>query len=181
MDELKKEAKIAMNKTIESLRGNLATLRTGRANPSILNNIMVDYYGSPTPLNQIASIAVPEPRQLTIKPYDKGDIRAILTAINGANLGFNPINDNSLIRLVFPPLTEERRREIVKQAKKYIEEGRVAIRNIRRDFIDLARADEDLSEDVVKRVEKEIQDVTDESNKIIDDIMEQKEIEIMTV
>ncbi|MDY0178076.1 MAG: ribosome recycling factor [Erysipelotrichia bacterium] len=181
MDELKNEAKIAMSKTIESFRGSLATLRTGRANPSILNNILVNYYDTLTPLNQIAAISVPEPRQLLVKPFDKNDMRAILTAINAANLGFNPINEDNAIRLNFPPLTEERRREIVKQARKHTEEAKVAIRNIRRDFIDLARADEDISEDLVKRVEKEIQEVTDEMNKNIDDIMAQKETEIMTV
>lgn len=181
MDELKNEAKFSMDKAIESYQTNLKTLRTGRANPSILETIMVNYYDSLIPLNQIAAISVPEPRQLAVKPFDKNDTRAILAALNASNLGLNPINDDNLIRLVFPPLTEDRRREIVKQAKKYTEECKVVIRNIRRDYINLAREDEDVSEDYVKRIEKEIQEVTDSSIKTIDEIMSKKEIEIMTV
>ncbi len=181
MDQLKNEAKISMDKTIESFRTNLKTLRTGRANPSILDGVMVDYYDTPTPINQISAISVPEPRQIAIKPFDKNDTRAIIAALNASNLGLNPINDDNLIRLVFPPLTEDRRREIVKQAKKYTEECKVVIRNIRRDYINLAREDEDVSEDYVKRIEKEIQEVTDSSIKTIDEIMSKKEIEIMTV
>ncbi|MDR0934785.1 MAG: ribosome recycling factor [Erysipelotrichaceae bacterium] len=181
MNEITLEAKNSMDKAIETYRGSLATLRTGRANPSLLDSVMVDYYGSPIALNQIAAISVPEARQLVIKPYDRGDIRSILAAISAANLGLNPINDENLIRLVIPPLNEERRREIVKQAKKYTEECKVAIRNVRRDYINLARDDEEMSEDLIKRIEKEIQDVTDASNKIIDEIMTKKEAEIMTV
>lgn len=181
MDQLKNEAKISMDKTIESFRTNLKTLRTGRANPSILDGVMVDYYDTPTPINQISAISVPEPRQIAIKPFDKNDTRAIIAALNASNLGLNPLNDENMIRLMIPPLTEERRREIVKQAKKYAEECKVVIRNIRRDYIDLARSEEDMSEDYVKRIEKEIQEVTDASIKTIDEILSKKEIEIMTV
>ncbi len=181
MNELTQEAKFGMEKAIENYRSSLNTLRTGRANPSILDGVMVDYYGSPIPLNQISAISVPEARQILIKPYDRNDIRSILAALSSANIGLNPVNDETVIRIMVPPLTEDRRREIVRQAKKYTEECKIAIRNIRRDFIDLARADEEMSEDAVKRIEKEIQDVTDASNKTIDDIMSRKEVEIMTI
>ena len=132
---------------IESLRKSLATLRTGRASPKMLDGIQVEYYGDKIALNQIASIQVPEPRQLLIKPYDRNDIKAIVSALNASNIGITPINDGNLVRLNVPALTEERRREIAKTAKKYAEEGKVAIRNIRREAIeDLEK--EKLPEDV---------------------------------
>lgn len=181
MDQLRNEAKLSMDKAIEAYQTNLKTLRTGRANPTILDGVMVSYYDSLIPLNQIASVSAPEPRQLVVKPYDRNDVKAIFAAISNSNLGLNPVNDDNLIRLNIPHLTEERRREIVKQAKKYTEECKVVIRNIRRDFIDLARADEEMGEDYVKRIEKDIQEVTDAANKTIDEIMNKKETEIMTV
>ena len=150
MDEITLDAKEKMNKTIESLRAELVTLRTGRANAAILNGIMVDYYGQPTPINQMSSISVPEPRQLLIKPFDKNDVKSVVAAIHASNLGLTPLNEGIQVRINIPPLTEERRREITKQARKYGEEAKVAVRNIRRDYMELVKADEEMSEDYVK-------------------------------
>ena len=181
MDAYAVEAKERMGKTIESLRNSLSTLRTGRANAQMLAGIMVDYYGSPTPINMIAGVSIPEPRQLLIKPYDKNDVKSIVTAINASDIGINPINEGTQIRLMVPALTEERRRDIVKQAKKYGEEAKVAIRNIRRDYMDLIKMDEELSEDFQKRAQDDVQKVTDESIKLVDQVVAEKEKEIMVV
>lgn len=181
MDAIALEAQERMGKSIESLKNSLATLRTGRANAQMLSGIDVDYYGSPTPINQIASISIPEPRQLLIKPYDKNDVKSIVSAIHSSDLGINPINEGTQVRLIIPALTEDRRRDIVKQAKKYGEEAKVAIRNIRRDYMDLVKLDEEMSEDLQKRVQDDIQKVTDEASKKIDTIVSEKEKEIMTV
>lgn len=181
MDEITLDMKQKMGGTIENLKTNLKTLRTGRANPAILEGINVEYYGDKIALLQIAAVSVPEPRQLLIKPYDKNDLKSIAAAINASNLGLVPNNDGSAIRLVIPPLTEDRRREIVKQGKKYAEECKVVIRNIRREYMDLVKADEESSEDVIKRLEKEIQEVTDEQIKLVDSLMQEKEKEIMAI
>ena len=181
MDELSLDCKNRMNKSIDSLRSTLVTLRTGKANPQMLNGLMIDYYGSPTPVNQISSITIPEPRQLLIKPYDKNDVKAIVTAINASDLGINPINEGIQIRLMIPVLTEERRRDLTKQARKYGEESKVAIRNIRREYIDLIKEDEEMPEDYQKRVLDEIQKVTDESIKTIDTVVAEKEKEMMSL
>lgn len=181
MDEYALEAKEKMNKTIDSLNSSLSTLRTGRANAQMLSGIQVDYYGSPIPINQIASISIPEPKQLLIKPYDKNDIKSIVSAINASDIGINPINEGTQIRLMIPALTEERRRDITKQARKYGEEAKVAIRNIRRDYMDIIKIDEDLSEDFQKRAQDDVQKVTDEAIKSIDNIIAEKEKELMTV
>ena len=181
MDDIALEAQGKMNKSIEMLSQSLATLRTGRASAAMLSGINVDYYGSPTPLNQISSITVPEPRQLLIKPYDKNDVKAIVAAINASDIGINPINEGQLVRLNIPAMTEERRREVSKQARKYGEECKVTVRNIRRDYMDLVKLDEEMSEDYQKRVEDDIQKVTDEAVKKIDSIIAEKEKEIMTV
>ena len=181
MDAYAIDAQERMNKTIESLKGSLATLRTGRASAAMLNNIEVDYYGCPTPINQMASISIPEPRQILIKPYDKNDIKNIISAINASDIGINPINEGTQVRLLVPTLTEERRRDITKQARKYGEEAKIAVRNIRRDTMDLIKIDEDLSEDFQKRAEQDVQKVTDDSCKEIDRIVAEKEKEIMTV
>ena len=181
MDELSLDCKNRMNKSIDSLRSTLVTLRTGKANPQMLNGLMIDYYGSPTPVNQISSITVPEPRQLLIKPYDKNDVKAIVTAINASDLGINPINEGIQIRLMIPVLTEERRRDLTKQARKYGEEAKVAVRNIRREYIDLIKEDEEMPEDYQKRVLDEIQKVTDESIKTIDTVVAEKEKEMMSL
>ena len=147
----------------------------------MLNGINVDYYGSPTPVNQISSISVPEPRQLLIKPYDRNDCKAIVTAINASDLGINPSNEGTQIRLTIPPLTEERRREIVKQARKYGEETKVAIRNVRRDYMDLAKGDEEMSEDYQKKVIEEIEKVTGEAVKGVDAVIADKEKDLMSI
>ena len=181
MDELSLDCKNRMNKSIDSLRSTLVTLRTGKANPQMLNGLMIDYYGSPTPVNQISSITIPEPRQLLIKPYDKNDVKAIVTAINASDLGINPINEGLQIRLMIPVLTEERRRDLTKQARKYGEEAKVAVRNIRREYIDLIKEDEEMPEDYQKRVLDEIQKVTDESIKTIDTVVAEKEKEMMSL
>lgn len=181
MDEISLEAKGRMEKSVEALRTSLVTLRTGRANPAMLSTLMIDYYGSPTPVNQISSISVPEPRQLLIKPYDRNDIKAIVTAINASDLGLNPSNEGNQIRLIIPALTEERRRDLSKQARKYGEEAKVAIRNVRREYMDLLKEDDSMPEDYEKRVEEEIQKVTDESIKLVDEVISEKEKEIMAI
>lgn len=181
MDEITLECQQKMNKTIDALRATLVTLRTGKANPQMLNGLMIDYYGSPTPVNQVSSISVPEPRQLVIKPYDKNDLKAIVAAIHASDLGLNPINEGTQVRLIIPALTEERRRELTKQARKYGEESKVAIRNIRRDYVDLVKDDEEMTEDYQKRVLDEIQKVTDEAVKQIDTIVAEKEKEMMSI
>lgn len=181
MDAYALEAQEKMNKSIDSYHGTLATLRTGRASPAMLNGIEVDYYGSPTPLNQISSISVPEPRQLLIKPYDKNDVKNIVAAINASNLGLNPINEGVVVRLIIPVLTEERRREIVKQAHKYAEDAKVSVRNIRRDYMDVLKIDDSYPEDMLKRAQDDIQKVTDEAIKSIDNILAEKEKEIMAI
>ena len=181
MDEFALDAQEKMNKTTESLRASLATLRTGRASPAILAGVQIDYYGSMTPINQVSSISVPEPRQLLIKPYDKNDVKSIISAINAANLGLNPINEGTMIRLIIPALTEERRVEISKQARRYGEESKVAVRNIRREYMDLVKEDDSMSEDYQKNVTDDIQKVTDEAIKNIDTIVSEKEKEIMSI
>ena len=181
MDAYALEAQEKMNKSIDSFRVSLSSLRTGRASAAMLNGIDVDYYGSPTPINQIASISSPEPRQLLIKPYDKNDVKNIISAINASDLGINPINEGVQIRLLIPVLTEERRREIVKQARKYTEECKVAIRNIRRDYMDVLKIDDSYSEDALRRAQDDIQKVTDEAVKLADSIVAEKEKEIMAI
>lgn len=181
MDELALEAKKGMEKSINNLRTQLSTLRTGRANAMLLDTIQVDYYGDKIALKDIASITVPEPRQLLIKPYDKNDLKAIVTAINASDIGINPQNEGTLVRLIFPPLTEDRRRELVKLAKKYGEEARVALRNIRRDYIDYIKDSEDYSDDLKRRIEADIQKVTDEMSAEVDAILKEKEQEIMQI
>ena len=181
MDAYALEAKEKMGKCIENYRNSLATLRTGRASPAMLNGVMVDYYGSPTPINQISSISVPEPRQLLIKPYDKNDVKNIVAAIHASDLGLNPINEGLVVRLIIPALTEDRRREIVKQGRKYAEEAKVAIRNVRRDYMEVVKIDDSYPEDMQKRAQDDIQKVTDEACKDVDNIFSEKEKEIMAV
>ena len=180
-DDLTLEAMAKMNKAIDQLNSSLATLRTGRASASMLNNVMVDYYGCPTPLNQISSISVPEARQLIIKPYDKNDVKNIIAAINASDIGINPVSDGAVVRLTIPPLTEDRRREISKQAHKYGEEAKIVVRNIRRDTLEFIKINDEMSEDYQKRVSDEVQGITDESTKAIDNIVAEKEKEIMTI
>lgn len=181
MDIYAEVAQEKMLKSVDSLKANFATLRTGRASAALLESLMVDYYGEPTPVTQISSISVPEPRQLLIKPYDKDDVKSIIAAINASTLGLNPINDGTSIRLIIPPLTEERRRDLAKTAKKYTEDTKIAVRNIRRDANNEAKNDKTLSEDAVRRSEEEIQKVTDNVIKQIDLVYKQKEEDIMRV
>lgn len=169
-----------MDKTIESLGKKFATVRAGRANPSSLDGITVDYYGSMTPLKQLATISVPEARQLLIKPFDKSCLNAIEKAILASNLGYNPGNDGETIRIVIPELTEERRRELAKQVKAIAEEAKVSIRNIRRDGLEDVKKSE-LPEDEEKGMEKDIQDLVNEYNKKIEDELKTKEQELLTV
>ena len=181
MDAYALEAQEKMNKTIEAYRGNLSTLRTGRASAAMLNGIEIDYYGSPTPINQIASITIPEPRQLLIKPYDKNDVKKIVSAIAASNIGINPINEGLMVRLIIPVLTEDRRKEIVKQARKFAEDAKVAVRNIRRDYMEILKIDDSYTEDSLRRAQDDVQKVTDEATKNIDSILAEKEKEIMAV
>jgi len=179
-EEILIELESKMEKAIESLEGRFKTVRTGRANPSSLDPVMVNYYGSMTPLRQLANVSVPEARQLLIKPFDRSCLAAIEKGIYEANLGYTPNNDGESIRIVIPPLTEERRRELVKQVKAISEEGKVSIRNIRRDGLDMVKKAE-LSEDVKKSLENEIQDLVNEYNKKIDEMTKEKENDLMSV
>lgn len=169
-----------MDKAIESLEKRFATVRAGRANPSSLDGIVVEYYGSMTPLKQLATISVPEARQLLIKPFDRSCLSAIEKAILASNLGYNPGNDGETIRIVIPELTEERRRELAKQVKALAEDGKVAIRNLRRDGLDSVKKLE-LPEDQVKSMENDIQEMVNEYNKKIESKLKEKEQELLTV
>ena len=184
MKELNKEFDAKMAKTIEVVKSDFAGVRAGRANAGVLDKITVDYYGSPTPLNQVAAISTPDPRVLQIQPWDASILKAIEKAILTSELGINPQNDGRVIRLTFPQLTEERRKELTKQVRKYGENGKVAIRNIRRDAMDKYKAQEkkgEMTEDDRKEYEKELQDLTDKRCKEIDDLTAKKEAELMAV
>lgn len=182
IEELLAEADEKMRAAIEHTQDEFATIRTGRANPGILHRIMVDYYGTPTPLQQIASFSVPEPRLLVVQPYDKTSIQSIEKSIQSSELGLNPSSDGSVIRLVFPPLTEERRKELIRVVRQMAEDGRVAIRNIRRHVKDDMEALEgEVSQDDIYRGEKELQELTDRSVARIDDLLEHKERELLEV
>lgn len=184
MKEINKEFDGKMSKTIEVVKSDFASVRAGRANPGVLDKITVDYYGSPTPLNQVAAISTPDPRVLMIQPWDASILKAIEKAILTSELGINPQNDGRVIRLTFPQLTEERRKELSKQVRKYGENGKVAIRNIRRDAMDKYKAMEkkgEMTEDDRKEYEKELQDLTDKRCKEIDDLTAKKEAELMAV
>ena len=172
-----------MKKTMASLESDLATIRAGRANPNVLNKIMVDYYGTPTPIQQVGNVSVPEPRMILIQPWEKSMVKAIEKAIQTSELGINPTNDGSAIRLVFPELTEERRKELVKDVKKKGEGAKVAIRNIRRDGNDALKKlkGSEVSEDEIKDMEEELQKVTDKFVKKVDEAGEAKSKEVMTV
>ena len=175
------EAKLKMGKSTESLESNLATLRTGRANAALLENLYCDYYGDKMLVTQIAAIKVPEPKQLLIIPYDQSDIKTIVAAINSSDIGINPIVDGKQIRLTLPPLTEDRRKQLAKKAKTYGEEAKVAIRNIRRDLMDAIKKDESYTEDTKKKEEADLQKITDESIKKVDAIVKEKENEILSI
>ena len=169
-----------MDKAIATLEKRFTTVRAGRANPSSLDGIVVEYYGSMTPLKQLATISVPEARQLLIKPFDRGCLKDVEKAILASNLGYNPGNDGETIRIIIPELTEERRRELVKQVKAMSEETKVAIRNIRREGIE-AVSKLEVSEDEEKGLEKDIQDIVNEYNKKVEAMLKEKEEELLTV
>ena len=173
-----------MNKTVDVVVSDFASVRAGRANAAVLDKITVDYYGTPSPINQVASISSPDPRSLMIQPWDKTLLKAIEKAIQASDLGINPQNDGQVIRLAFPQLTEERRKELTKQVRKYAEDGKVAVRNIRRDAMDKLKAAEkanELTEDDRKLGEKDLQDLTDKFCKKLDELCEKKEKELMAV
>ena len=175
------EIKLKMTKTVESLEGNLNTLRTGRASSALLDNLYCDYYGDKMLVKDIAAIKVPEPRQLLIMPYDAGDLKSIVAAINASEIGINPIVDGKQIRLNMPPLTEDRRKELAKKAKAYGEENKIAIRNIRRDAMDLIKKDDSYTEDSREKEEETIQKLTDTFIKKVDETVKAKEAEIMAI
>ena len=184
MKEVNKEFDAKMQKTIDVVMSDFASVRAGRANAAVLDKIAVEYYGSPTPLNQVASISSPDPRSLMIQPWDAGLLKAIEKAIQTSDLGINPQNDGRVIRLAFPQLTEERRKELTKQVRKYGEAGKVAIRNIRRDAMEKFKAMEkksEITEDDRKDYEKELQDITEKRCKQIDELTAKKETELMAV
>ncbi|MBX5482694.1 MAG: ribosome recycling factor [Myxococcaceae bacterium] len=183
-DEVMKDLKTRIDKSIEDLKKELARVRTGRANTSMLEGIRVNYYGTPTPLNGVASINVPEPRLITLKPYDKSALKDIEKAIAEANLGVTPQSDGEIIRLAFPPMTEERRKEVARQVKSKGEDHKVAIRNIRRDANETLKTmqkDKKITEDDLKRATEAVQKATDAGIKIVDEVVAKKEKEVMEV
>ena len=184
MKEELKVYDVKMQKTVDVVVSDFASVRAGRANASVLDKIAVDYYGSPPPINQVAAISSPDPRSLMIQPWDATLLKAIEKAIQTSDLGINPQNDGRVIRLGFPQLTEERRRDLTKQVKKYGENGKVAVRNIRRDAMDKFKAMQkksEITEDELKELEKELQDMTDKRCKQIDELTAKKETELMAV
>ena len=173
-----------MEKSISVYEEKLSEVRAGRANPAILNKIRIDYYGTPTPINQVAGVSVPEARLIVIQPWDASVLKEIEKAILASDLGITPNNDGKVIRLNFPPLTEERRKDIVKQVKKIAEDSKVSIRSIRRDSIESykkAKKDGEITEDDLKNIEKEIQNLTDSSINDIDNLVKKKEAEILEI
>lgn len=183
-DDVMKQAKGVMVKTIDSLKRDLTKVRTGRASISLLDDVFVDYYGTPTPLNQVGTLAAPEPRLITIQPWEKNLIPEIEKAIMKSDLGLNPSSDGTLIRLSIPALTEERRKEMAKLARRIGEEAKISVRNSRRDANDAIKSlekEKEISEDDLKRGEKDVQNLTDDFIKQIDDIIAVKEQEVMEI
>jgi ribosome recycling factor len=184
IDDVLADAKERMGKAVEALRKELATIRTGRAHPGLIEHLRVDYYGAPTPLNQLATINVPEPRLLTIQPWDQQSLGAIEKAILKSDLGLNPSNDGNIIRLAIPQLTEERRKELAKVVRKKVEEGRVAVRNVRRDRHDELRRlqrEKEISEDAQYLAQEELQKLTDGFIQEVERVGEEKEAELLAV
>lgn len=184
MKEIYLEYDHKMQKTLEVVMSDFAAVRAGRANPAVLDKLTVEYYGTETAVQQIASISAPDARSLMIQPWDATLLKAIEKAIQSSDLGINPQNDGKVIRLLFPQLTEERRKELSKQVKKYAENGKVAIRNIRRDAMEkfkAAKKKSEITEDDLKEIEKDLQDMTDKRCKEIDDMTAKKEAELMAV
>jgi ribosome recycling factor len=181
VDELIQDAGKRMDSSVEHTRGEFNTVRTGRASAALLDRVSIDYYGTPTPLKQLATINVPEPRMLTIQPFDPSSIKAIEKAIQESDLGLTPSNDGKLIRLPMPQPTEERRKELVKVVRKIAEEGKVAVRNVRRDTVHHLKELKDVGTDDERRAEENVQKLTDEHTKTIEDLLKHKEAEIMEV
>ena len=181
LDPYTEELKERTAKSVEALEGNLSKLRTGRANPVILNGIMCDYYGDKMAILDLCSVSMPEPRQLLIKPYDRNDIKAISVAISGANIGIAPQVQADCIRLIFPPMSEDVRKETAKKAKALGEEAKVAIRNIRRDLLSVLKDDDSYSDDLRERVEDEIQKEVDNAIKQVDELVAKKTKDILSI
>lgn len=183
-EEVVKELKSRIDKTLDDLKRDLSKVRTGRANPAILDGITISYYGTPTPLSGVGSIAVPEPRLMVIKPWDKSSLKDIEKALKEANLGINPMNDGEVIRLPMPAMTEERRKDIAKQVRSKGEDHKVAIRNVRRDANERLKVllkDKTITEDDNKRITEKVQKETDAGVKLVDEIITKKEKEVMEV
>lgn len=182
IEDILDDAKLRMDQAVERVSSDFSTVRTGRANPQILNRVTVEYYGSPTPLQQLATMSVPEPRLLVVQPFDKGSINDIENAIRSSDLGLNPSNDGIVVRIAFPTLTEERRKELIKVVHQMAEDGKVAIRNIRRAAkSDLEDLSGEVSDDNIHRAERELQEITDAHTHRIDALLESKESELMEV
>lgn len=184
MNENVTKAQEKMEKCLKSLEHELSTVRAGRANPAVLDKVLVDYYGTPTPVQQMAAISVAEARILVIQPWDKSQLKAIEKAIQTSDIGINPTNDGNVLRLAFPQPTEERRKELVKQVKKFGEEAKVTIRNVRRDTLDKLKTlkkNNEITEDDMKDIEKDVQKVTDNFCDKVDTVISDKEKEIMSI
>lgn len=184
MDRVFEKTTERMEKALDALERDFSTIRVGRANPNVLNNVVVEYYGTPTPLNQMAAVSVPEPRMLVIQPWDASTLKDIEKAINVAEIGINPQNDGKVIRLTFPQLTEEHRKTLVKDVSKRGEEAKVAIRNVRRDSMDdlkKLKKDNEITEDDQKDGEKKLQDITDKYIKNVEEMTKKKETEILSI
>ncbi len=184
LEDVIKELQAGIDKSVEALRRDLMKVRTGRAHAGMLDGVRVDYYGVPTPLNQMATVSIPEPRMIIVKPWEKGQVRAVDKAIREANLGLNPQVDSDIIRLPIPPLTEERRKEMVKMTKHHGEEAKVAVRKHRRDaneMIDALEKDGDAREDDAERARKKVEDLVAEGTKLIDTVIASKEKDILAV
>ena len=179
MNEHLELAEMKMMDVVENLESNFTTIRTGRANASILDRVHVDYYGEPTPIKQMSKISVVEGTQLVVKPYDRSTVKDIAHAIQAANLGFNPQAEADCIRILVPQLTQDRRKELAKDAQKYAEEAKIAVRNIRRDVNDTLKKDKEISEDITKELLEESQKLTDSYVKKIEDLTEEKKNEIL--
>jgi len=184
IDETLLDAEEKMDKAVSVAKDDFGSIRTGRATPAMFNKIVVDYYGAITPVNQLASFAVPEPRMAIVAPYDKGSLGAIETAIRNSDLGVNPTNDGSIIRIVFPQLSQERRKDLIKVAKAKAEDAKISIRNIRRkakDDLDRLVKDGDTGEDEVARAEKELEKTTAQYVAVVDELLKHKEAELLEV
>ena len=181
IEDLIRDATNRMDKSVDATHNELNTIRTGRASAALLDRVTVEYYGQQTPLNQLATLNVPEPRMLTVQPFDPSSLSAIERAIQESDLGLNPSNDGKIIRLPIPQLTEERRRELVKVARQIAEEGRVAVRNVRRDVIHHLKEEQSVGADEEHRAEERVQKLTDEHVNRIDELLKRKEAEITEV